>query len=101
MSCKCGCEVLYKRTYKISEDTPLVLPKGQFAWKILVKSPTAQTIEIGTTSGGDEILLSTLLTANVWLSITQDVLPVGSNTVIIYISGITAYTEVIVYKLKL
>lgn len=101
MGCDDKCTIVLKKCYKVVDNTPIVIPKGQMIWKIVIRSLIAETITIGTTVGGDEIMMSTQLTPGIWLSVTMDIMPVGDGSVIIYFTGITAYTEITIYKLKL
>ena len=102
---------LWKRTLDVSaavskiplsldENGTYELEDGSMIDKILLKPTTADTIKVGTTAGGDEIMMEEELEPNKWKSITMDIFADGA-ALTIYFTGITEQTTIIIYKRKL
>lgn len=93
-------DVLSIDTFTASTDHTYTLASGYMIDLITIKPASTQTQKIGTTVGGDEILLEQSLTGNLMRAISVAVLADGSS-VPIYFSGITANTTVKIYKRRL
>ena len=89
-------------TIFLDADGTYTLPNGYFIWKIRIKPTSADTVKIGTTLGGDDVMFDKLLTANVYGSngTTVDVDADGANQ-IIYFTGFTTAAEIDLYILPL
>lgn len=85
----------YKKTG--SGNLSVVVKDGNSCWRIKAKSSAADTLKIGTTNGGEEIMPAETLTANVYKTVNCDVDADGSD-VTIYFTGLTGTTTVILYK---
>lgn len=99
-----GCsEVIAMNTIQVAGNSKFVVCKGWAVWKITVLSPTIQTVQIGTTPAGDEVIEGQTLTPNVYYSHTQDVLPLGNSNVplVLFITGVIAYAKINIYTFKL
>lgn len=73
---------------------------GQMAYNFIIRPAEGDTIKIGTTDGGDEIMLETELIADKAFSVNKDVIADGEN-ILIYVSGITTDLMMTIYKRKL
>lgn len=89
-----------KDTAIVEEDYDYVLSDGYMIEKILVKATDTPTLKIGTSDGGEEVMLEDDLEAGVWKEINNTVIADGGDQTI-YFTGITDVTSIIIYKKKL
>jgi hypothetical protein len=89
-------------TISLSTDGTYTLPDGYFIWKIRIKPTSADTVRIGTTLGGDDVMFDKLMTANVYGNngVTTDVDADGADQ-LIYFTGFTTAAEIDLYLLPL
>lgn len=81
-------------------DFTYVLADGFMIDKIMLKPSVEQTIKIGKTPGGDEIMFPDILPVNVWRTVTYDLIADGGD-VNIYFEGLTDPTTIIIYKRRI
>lgn len=84
-------------TITTDADYDYEIASGLMVDMIGVKPSNAPTLKIGTTDGGEQVLLSTLLTANKWNWIRQ-VVDADGSIVTLYFVGLSASTEIVIYK---
>ena len=89
-----------KEDFLDSEDFYIVVPDGYMVDKILIKPSEDQTLSVGLTPSGTEIMLETELSADEWKPINTDVIADGSSQTI-YFTGLTDLIAVKIYKRKL
>jgi hypothetical protein len=82
----------------LDADGTYTLPDGYFIYKINIKPTSADTVRIGTTLNGEEIMMDKLMTANVYGSngVTADVFADGSDQTI-YFTGFTTTAQISIY----
>lgn len=85
----------YKKTG--TGNLTYVLKSGNSAWRIKIKSSNEDTVKIGTTNGGDEIMMAEVLTLNSYKTVNCDIDADGSD-VTIYVTGLTGTSTLIIYK---
>lgn len=95
-----GGDVYTREVLNVVADHTYVLGNGQSILAIDILPVNADTIRIGTTPGGDEIMLDTVFTANEWGGVIYRLYTNGA-TKDVYVSGITGATVINIYKLKL
>lgn len=86
--------------FAINSDDVYQLDSGYAIDKIKIKPSIAQILRIGTTNGGEELMIETTIPGGEWYTITLDVDADGTD-VLIYINGATNVTNVIMYKREL
>lgn len=86
--------------FAINSDHVYQLDSGFSVDKIKIKPTNAQTLKIGTTNGGEELMIETTIAAGKWYTISCDVDADGAD-VPIYINGATDDTNIIIYKREL
>ena len=84
-------------TLSLEENGTYELADGNMIDKILLKPSAADSIKVGTTAGGDEIMYEEELEANKWKSINMDIFADGA-ALTVYFTGITEQTTIIIYK---
>lgn len=77
-----------------------LIKDGTMSDKIMLKPSVNMTLKIGTTNGGEEVLVSVDVLAGKWYSVSYDIIADGAD-ISIYINGITANCVIIIYKKKL
>lgn len=100
--CDC-CEIVAKNTIQVAGNYRYVVCKGWMVTKIVILSLTTQTIQVGTTPGGDEVIMGDTINPNQYYSHTQDVLPPGNSSapLVLFFTGFIAYAKINIYTLKL
>lgn len=90
------------QTIYLDTDGTYELANGYMIYKITIKPTAADTVRIGTTLGGDEIMLDKLMTINVYGSngVTADVFADGAAQTI-YFTGFTAQAQINIYLLPI
>lgn len=88
-------------TIFLSADGTYSLAEGYYIWKIRIKPTAADTVKIGTTLAGDDIMFDKLMVANVYGNngVTIDVGEGASQT--IYFTGFTATAQIDIYILPI
>lgn len=86
----------------LDTDGTYTLPDGYFLYKINIKPTSADTVRIGTTLNGEEIMMDKVMTQNVYGSngVTADVFADGSDQTI-YFTGFTAAAQISIYILPI
>jgi len=86
----------------LDADGTYTLPDGYFIFKINIKPTSADTVKIGTTLAGDEIMFDKVMTPNVYgdNGVTYDVFADGANQ-IIYFTGFTTTAAIDIYILPI
>lgn len=69
-------------------------------YDLLMKSTNADTVKVGTTSGGEEIVPEVTLTANEWYPASVYVIASGASKTLFF-NGFTGDEEILIYKRKL
>lgn len=89
-------------TITLSADGTYTLAAGYMIWKIRIKPTVADTVKIGTTLAGDDIMFDKLLTANAYGNngVTIDVGESGAAQTI-YFTGFTASAQIDIYILPI
>ncbi len=84
----------------LDADGTYTLPDGYFLYKINIKPTSADTVRIGTTLNGEEIMMDKLMTPNVYGRVTADVFADGSDQTI-YFTGFTTTAQISIYILPI
>jgi hypothetical protein len=86
----------------LDADGTYILPSGYFIYKINIKPTVADTVRIGTTLNGEEIMMDKLMTINVYGSngVTADVFADGADQTI-YFTGFTGTAQISIYILPI
>lgn len=84
-------------TISTDADYDYEIADGLMVDLIGIKPTNAPTLKIGTTDGGEEVLLETVLTANKWNWIRQ-VIDADGAAVTLYFVGISADSQIVIYK---
>lgn len=89
-------------TIILAVDGTYTLAQGYLIWKISINPTNADTVRIGTTLGGDEIMFDKVLTPNTYINngVTADVYASGSPMTI-YFTGFTAAATINIYTLPI
>lgn len=89
-------------TILLSADGTYTLPEGYLIWKISILPTAADTVKIGTTVGGDDIMFDKLMTTGVYGTngVTTDVYAESADK-IIYFTGFTAQATINIYLLPI
>lgn len=95
-----GDPVYTREVLAVGGDTTYVLADGQSILGIDIMPVNADTIRIGTTPGGDEVMLDKVFTAGEWDGLITRIYTNGA-TKDIHISGLTGAATINIYKLKL
>lgn len=93
-----GCKDIFTSE---DEDYEFTLSESCLVYKIAMKSASNPTIKIGTTEGGDEIMLETELTPGEWTIIADDIRPLNIVGPTLYFRGITSTTQINIYQEKI
>jgi hypothetical protein len=90
------------QTIYLSADGTYTLADGYMIYKIAIKPTAADTVRIGTTLNGEEIMMDKLMTINVYGSngVTADVFADGSDQTV-YFTGFTASAQINIYLLPI
>jgi hypothetical protein len=91
------------QTIFMSADGTYILPDGYLIDKIYIKPTAADTVRIGTTVGGDEIMFDKVMVPNVYSTNginNVDVYADGAP-VTIYFTGFTASAQIKIYLLSI
>jgi hypothetical protein len=94
-------KVDFRRKAILYSDGYLIFNKNYSIDKIAIRANTAQTLTIGTTIGGDEVMLEDTLIPNKWMVLDTEVIPIPNEKIILYFTGITNRTHITVYYSKL
>jgi len=88
-------------TIYLDTDGTYVIAAGYAIWKIRIKPTAADTVKIGTTLAGDEIMFDKVMTPNVYgdNGVTYDVGEGASQT--IYFTGFTSQAQIDIYLLPI
>lgn len=89
-------------TIYLSADGTYILAQGYLIWKIRIKPTSADTVKIGTTLGGNDIMFDKVMTPNVYNDngVTIDVdADVAAKT--IYFTGFTTQAQIDIYIIPL
>lgn len=84
----------------MTSDSNYVLASGYMIHEIWLKPVAGDTVKIGLTDGGDEIMMTDVLTAGQWKRALTTVFADGA-TKTLYFRGITDTTTVIILKRKI
>ncbi len=89
-------------TIYLTGDGTYTLVEGYMFWKISIKPTAADTVRIGTTANGEEVMMDKLMTVNVYGSngVNADVYADGSSQTI-YFTGFTATAQINIYLLPI
>lgn len=89
-------------TISLSADGTYTLPEGYLIWKISILPTVADTVKIGTTLAGDDIMFDKLMTINVYGTngATVDVYAESADK-IIYFTGFTGQATINIYLLPI
>ena len=89
-------------TIFLSADGTYTLVEGYAIWKITIKPTVADTIRIGTTLNGEEIMMDKLMVINTYANngVTADVAADGANQTI-YFTGFTGQAQINIYLLPI
>lgn len=89
-------------TIILSSDGTYTLDSGYQIWKITINPSAADTIRIGTTANGEEIMMDKLVTINTYAGngVTADVFA-ESGDVTIYFTGFSAAATINIYTLPI
>ena len=90
------------QTIFLSTDGTYELANGYMIYKITIKPTVADTVRVGTTANGEEIMMDKLMTINVYGSngVTADVFADGSATTV-YFTGFTGQAQINIYLLPI
>lgn len=90
------------QTIFLDADGTFTLAEGFLIWKISIKPTAPDTVKIGTTVGGDEIMFDKLMTPNVFGNngVTADVEADGASKTI-YFTGFTSQAQINIYTLPI
>lgn len=83
--------------FEIDADFEYTLTDGQMLYEIWMKPATEQTVKIGLTGAGDEVMLEETIAADLWFTVSKKVFADGGD-VSIFFSGFDDITQVIIYK---
>jgi hypothetical protein len=93
------------QTISLDTNGTYIIPAGFFISRISIKPTNADTIRIGTTLGGDEIMPDKLMTPNVFtgngISIVDGSAIADGAPVTIYFTGFTATAQINIYLLPI
>jgi hypothetical protein len=91
------------QTMFMSGDGTFILPDGYMIDKILIKPTIADTVRIGTTLGGDEIMMDKVMVPNVYSTNGVNGVDVYADgaSVTIYFTGFTASAQIKIYLLSI
>lgn len=91
------------QTVFMSGDGTFILPDGYLIDKILIKPTNADTVKIGTTLGGDEIMFDKVMVPGVYSTNGVNGVDVYADgaPVTIYFTGFTALAQIKVYLLSI
>lgn len=86
----------------LSGDGTYILQSGLMIYKVAIKPTAADTVRIGTTLGGDEIMFDKVMTPNVFgdNGFNSDVYA-DSGNLTIYFTGFTSAAQINIYKLPI
>lgn len=89
-------------TIILNADGTYVLPSGNLLWKISILPSAADTVRIGTTANGEEIMMDKVMVPGSYGSngVTTDVYAVG-GTQTIYFTGFTSAATILIFTLPL
>lgn len=89
-------------TISLSADGTYTLPEGYLLWKISILPTAADTVKIGTTLGGDDIMFDKVMIPNEYSTngTTVDVYAESSDKTI-YFTGFTAQATINIYLLPI
>lgn len=89
-------------TISLSADGTYTLPEGYLIWKISINPTVADTVRIGTTLGGDEVMLDKVMIPNEYSTngATVDVYAESADKTI-YFTGFTAAATINIYLLPI
>lgn len=92
-------------TIYLSTDGEYLLPDGYLISRISIKPTSADTVRIGTTLGGDEIMTDKIMTPNVYtnngISVVDDSAMADGANLTIYFTGFTTQAQINIYLLLL
>ena len=89
-------------TIILSADGTYTLPSGNQIWKITINPSVADTVRIGTTLNGEEIMMDKVMTINTYANngVTADVFAEGGDATI-YFTGFTGAATINIYTLPI
>jgi hypothetical protein len=89
-------------TIILSSDGTYTLASGNQIWKITINPSVADTVRIGTTLNGEEIMMDKVMTINTYANngVTADVFAEGSDATI-YFTGFTGAATINIYTLPI
>ncbi len=90
------------QTIFLDADGTYTLANGLSIWKIKIKPTAADTVRIGTTLNGEEVMMDKVMLPNVYglNGVTADIDTEGSSQVV-YFTGFTAQAQIDIYFLSL
>lgn len=93
------------QTVYMDTDSTYTLASGYLISRITIKPTAADTVRIGTTLNGEEIMIDKLLTANVYanngVSSVGDAAIADGASITIYFTGFTATAQINIYLLPI
>jgi hypothetical protein len=93
------------QTILLSGDGTFTLPAGFFITRISIKPTAADTVRIGTTVGGGEIMSDKVMVQNVFtgngVSLADDAAMADGAPVTIYFTGFTSSAQINIYTLPI
>ena len=89
-------------TIILSTDGTYTLSQGYQIWKITINPSAADTVRIGTTANGEEVMMDKLMTVGTYANngVTADVFA-ESGDVTIYFTGFTAAATINIYTIPI
>ena len=92
-------------TIFLDTDGTYTLPNGYLIFKIRIKQTSADTVRIGTTANGEEIMMDKVMTPNVYtgngVSLVDDSAIADGADMTIYFTGFTTQAQIDIYLLPI